>query len=573
MARRSRADMERERKEKKEKAESTQERIFSVGLYARLSVENSGKSEGKDVMSSQIECCKEYIAKHPDLSLTNMYCDDGATGTNFKRDGFIELMEDIDSGKIDCVLVRDLARFGRNHLESGILLEQYFPSVGVRFIAVQDNYDNFAKDNVGAMLPLKNIINELYAIDTSRKVSSALQTQMKQGKFRPRNLAYGYMWNETRDKVIVDETVAPFVKMIFQWKLEGLSVNAMRKQLDELKAPIPTFRKVENGVRASANGISTEKWAKTTIHDILVNPHYVGDTALGRSERAYYLGIKPHKVHDKDKWYIYPNTHPALVTREDFEAVQEILRQASELDKVKREKSKKQRAKIVNLLTGKVFCGDCGSPTYFRAKQVDYKGKKEVWTGQYDCKKYLTGNGCVSHHTRQDGLEEKILSAIKTQVKVALDYEKLLENLRDSKADKSVREKQNTLIASLKLKVNSTKQRRSRLYEDFTDGILSQEEYDFTKKSYDNDFSTYTLRLNEAIQRKKEYEEAISSDNKWISLMKSVSKAKKLTQTLVDTAIERVNIFEDGSIELVMKYTDIFLLMQHSVEEMESEVA
>ncbi|OUQ23814.1 recombinase TnpX [Flavonifractor sp. An135] len=545
--------------------------IFPTAIYARLSVENSGKSENVDVIANQIEICKSYIADRPYLSLVDTYIDNGHTGTVFDRPEFNRLMTDIKSGRIKCLVVRDLSRFGRDYIETGTYLERIFPQIGLRFIAIKENYDNFDTDgsNESLMIPLQNMINALYSKDISRKVSTALKAQMEQGTFQKRNLPYGYRWNEEHTNMVIDEETASYVRLIFQRKIEGWSMPMILDELDRLGAPNTELRKRQNGTR-TGDGCSCKGWHKSTVYGILTNPHYVGDTVLGRSMVAIYKGIKSHNVKDKDEWIVFPNTHEAIISREDFQKVQDIMNAASEARQTKMQKSEEIRATLINLFDGKIFCADCGKRMYFHRKKVD-KRKDGGWYAFYECSTYVGRRyeHCTAHYIRQDRLERDVLAAIQLQVKAALDYDKLLDKLRGSEGEKNIRDKQNTLITSLNLKLSGVSKKRTRLYEDFAEGILDEEEYTFAKKSYDEQFADLSRCLDEAVQRRSKFNEAMSVDNKWITLMKSVSTATQLSQELVDESVELVKIHEDGAVELVMKYGDIYALTIQSIKEVQ----
>ena len=545
--------------------------IFPTAIYARLSVENSGKSENVDVIANQIEICKSYIADRPYLSLVDTYIDNGHTGTVFDRPEFNRLMNDIKSGRIKCLVVRDLSRFGRDYIETGTYLERIFPQIGLRFIAIKENYDNFDTDgsNESLMIPLQNMINALYSKDISRKVSTALKAQMEQGTFQKRNLPYGYRWNEEHTNMVIDEETASYVRLIFQRKIEGCSMPMILDELDRLGAPNTELRKRQNGTR-TGDGCSCKGWHKSTVYGILTNPHYVGDTVLGRSMVAIYKGIKSHNVKDKDEWIVFPNTHQAIISREDFQKVQDIMNAASVARQTKMQKSVEIRATLINLFDGKIFCADCGKRMYFHRKKVD-KRTDGGWYAFYECSTYVGRRyeHCTAHYIRQDRLERDVLAAIQLQVKAALDYDKLLDKLRGSEGEKNIRDKQNALITSLNLKLSGVSKKRTRLYEDFAEGILDEEEYTFAKKSYDEQFADLSRRLDEAVQRRSKFNEAMSVDNKWITLMKSVSTATQLSQELVDESVEMVKIHEDGAVELVMKYGDIYALTIQSIKEVQ----
>lgn len=550
--------------------ESVSSEVFSTAIYARLSVENSGKSEKVDVIANQIEICKSYIAERPYLNLIDTYVDNGRTGTVFDRPEFNRLMNDIRTGRIKCLVVRDLSRFGRDYIETGTYLERIFPQIGLRFIAIKEHYDNFDTDgsNESLMIPLQNMINALYSKDISRKVSTALKAQMEQGTFQKRNLPYGYRWNEDHTNMVIDEETAPYVRLMFQWKIEGWSIPMILNELDRLGAPNTELRKRQNGTR-KGDGCSCKGWYSSTLYGILSNPHYVGDTVLGRSMKAIYKGIKSHNVKDKDKWIVFPNTHEALISREDFQKVREMRNAAARTRVEKMERTEEIRATLINLFEDKIVCADCGKKLYFHRKRVD-KRKDGAWYAFYECSSSVKrGNLCTLHYTRQDKLEADVLAAIQLQVKAALNYDKLLAKLRNSEGERSIRDQQNALITSLNLKLSGISKKRTRLYEDFTEGILDEEEYVFAKKAYDEQYANLSRRLDEAVQRKVKFAEAMSEDNKWLTLMKSVSGATMLSQELVDESVELVKVHEDGSIELVMKYGDIYALTVQSIKEVQ----
>ena len=551
--------------------EAAPAQIFPTAIYARLSVENSGKSEKVDVITNQIEICKSYIEDRPYLALVDTYIDNGRTGTVFDRPEFNRLMNDIKSGRIKCLVVRDLSRFGRDYIETGTYLERIFPQIGLRFISIKEVYDNFDNDgsNESLMIPLQNMINALYSKDISRKVSTALKAQMEQGTFRKRNLPYGYKWNEEHSNMVIDEDSAKFVRLMFEWKIEGWSIPSILDALDRMGAPNPEARKREVGTRDGDPSNHTG-WYSSTLYCILTNPHYVGDTVLGRSMKAIYKNIPSHNVKDKDEWIVFPDTHEAIVSREDFQKVQDIMNAASEARQTKMQKSEEIRATLVNLFEGKIVCADCGRKMYFHRKRID-KDKRGRWYAYYECSTSVSRRyeHCTSHYTRQDKLEADVLAAIQLQVKAALNYDKLLGKLRGSEGEKSIRDKLNATITSLNLKLGGVSKKRTRLYEDFAEGLLDEEEYTFAKKSYDEQYADLSRRLDEAVERRSKFSEAMSVDNKWITLMKSVSTAEQLSQDLVDESVELVKVHDDGSVELVMKYGDIYALTLQSIKEVQ----
>ncbi|WP_249030230.1 recombinase family protein [Tannockella kyphosi] len=534
---------------------------FPTAIYARLSAENSGKGTDRDIIANQIEVCKSYIGENPHLDLMDIYTDDGYTGTKFDRPAFNRLMDDVKSGKIKCIVVRDLSRFGRDYIETGTYMERIFPTLGLRFIAVNERYDSFETDhtNEALMIPLQNMINTLYAKDISRKISASHRTRILSRDFKKNMIPYGYKLDETRYEVSIDEVAAHYVRFIFNWKIEGKSIKQMIVMLEEMNAPNPHIRKIQTGLR----GGQVENfggWHYSTIQNMLCNHGYLGHTVFGKTEIALYKGINRKEYREPDNWVILENTHEPIISEDVFNKVQEIRKLGAEKKQESIKRTEKKRAKLIDLFKGKIFCSDCGK-TLSYIRMVDGNN----FGAYYTCPTYARKKVCTKHSVNYLIVNATVLKVIQTQVKVALDYEVLLNKIKHSESDKSIRDKQNANISSLNLKINGISRKRSRLYEDYAEGVLDEEEYTFVKQSYDDDYNSLKMLLDEALQRRSKFNEAMSSDNKWISLMKSVSSAKILTQSLVDEVIEKVSVLEDGTLDIAMKYFDVFSLMQNTV--------
>ena len=503
-----------------------------------------------------------YIKERPFLQLVKIYQDNGYTGTTMSRPAFQEMWEDIKSGIIKAVVVRDLSRYSRNYIETGTHLEKIFPKYDVRFISVKEDFDNYTVEGTSEslMIPLQSLINDFYSKDISRKVEAALHTQMENGEFKWRQLPYGYKWNDDHTNIVPDEETAPFVRDIFRWKLEGKSVLTISDLLDEAGAPL------------YQNGKHNEQkvWVHSSLFQLLRNPAYVGDRVFGVTHSAIYKGIKKEKQ-PEEKWYVIPDAHEAIVDRDTYYAVQQIMNKAADKRAESMKRTAKDRAKLVDLFRGKVFCADCGKKLYFHKHVMDVK--EPYWYGDYECSTYVSKKRrlCTPHIVRQCVFNDTVLQAIRMQVKTAMDYEVLLEKLKNTDAEKSVRDRVNALILSVQQRMRGLQSKRTRLYEDYTEGILDEEEYAFAKESYDKEYEVLNRQLDELIVRRTEYQEAMCSDNKWITLMKSVRNCRKLTQELVDTVIEKVLVYEDRSLEVVFKYQDVYEVMMKYTDEIQKE--
>ena len=538
-----------------------------TAIYARLSVENSGKDDDGNSLQNQIAVCEDYLGGCPHLRLTEVYSDNGRTGTVFDRPAWNRLMDDVRTGKIQCIVVRDLSRFGRDYVETGSYLEKIFPALGTRFISVKENFDNFTCGNAMESLSvsLQNLVNAMYSRDISKKVSTALRAQMETGKFRNRNLPYGYLWNGDKTAYVVDEEAAAVVRQIFEWKLREVSVYTIVERLKAGGIESPERHKRRAGSRNGGN-IQGEGWCPSTIRGILQNRAYIGEMVCGKSETALYKGLKKH-VTETDKWIVVPDAHPPIVSVSDFEAVERQMREDSAHRETAMEWSADIRAGMIDLFAGKIFCGDCGKRMYYKRQRIQCKGV--VFRGVYDCSTHMRrGHGtCFKHAMRQDALNEKVFNAIRDQLQVALDYEKLLLAMRGGDREASVREKHKAAVASVKLRLNALKKKRAGLYESYAEGILNEEEYAFAKQTYEEQYEALNRLLDEAVERRERFLASISPDNKWLTMMRGVAGMTGLTQELVDAIIEKVLVYGEGRIEVVLNYNDVFYTMLECVEQ------
>ncbi len=543
-------------------AVQTGQEILPTAIYARLSVENSGKDDGGAAIENQIEICKEYIKECQELQLIKVYEDNGWTGTVMHRPAFDELMEEVRKGVIKAIVVRDLSRFGRNYIETGTYLEKIFPRLDVRFISVKERFDTFKVDrsNESLMVPLQNLINDLYSKDISRKVEAALHVQMEEGTFKWRLLPYGYRWDKEHKNIIPDEVTAPVVRDIFQWTVDGIAREKIAEKLDKLGAP--KYR--------SEDGQEQKTWNISTLYSILSNPAYIGRRVYGRTHSAIYQGIKLKKVPEED-WYIIENAHEPLVTMETYSKVKEQMFQNSKKRQDSMKNTAKAREGLVDLFEKKIFCADCGYRMYFHRHQMDCKDKR--WFAEYYCsssqiRKHL---GCSYHYIVQDSLHEKVLAALQAHIEVALDYETVIRKYKGSKADKDIQKRIDSRIQETSRKHKVLQAKKTGLYEDFTERILDEAEYSYAKETYGREYELLNKQLEELIAKRTEYREMVSPENKWIRTMKSIRETKRLSQELVDKAIERVLVYEGGDIEIVMKYQDVFELTRDYVMEIQGE--
>ena len=529
-----------------------------TGIYVRLSIENSGKDDDGDSIENQTSICKEYVEEHPDLKLYDIYEDNGKKGTNFDRPEFNRLMDDIRAGKVKCVLVKDLSRFGRDYIEAGEYLEKIFPFLGVRFISITDGYDSLtAGDAEGAlMIPLKNMINDVYAKDISRKIITSFRARQEKGEYLPAFPPYGYVKSKTKAyRYEVDEEVAPYVRMIFEWKAAGVSHSEICKRLNDMGAVTPARRKVELGIW-HAEKYKHTIWHGRTIIDIMKNATYTGTLVYGRMPKSLYQGIKCHRA-KPDEWRCIPDAHEAIVSQELFDKVQKIFDERSERMQKKWAESKQVRDKIVNLFVKRIYCGDCGKRMRFVKGNNALRDKNFYYTN-YVCGGYLDSGyrNCTRHSIRYQDVVDAVFAAMQVQMEYALNQEKMMQKLRGTAKEHNLIDqyvaKVNYLTQELK-KVNS---RREGLFESFAEGILDEADYQYAKKSYDEEYASLEKQLSEAKSRKKELDGVLTANNEWLQAMHKVEDATELDQDLVNALVKKVLIYEDNRVEVEFKFRD-----------------
>ena len=344
------------RRVKSDEARVSKENVnsFQTAIYTRISRDK--KEKPSDSIENQIALCESYIKRNDGHNLVGIYKDIAKTGTNFERPDFENLMEEIRTGKVNCIIVKDLSRFGRNYTELGNFIEKIFPFLGVRFIAVNDNLDTFHMDDPNKSLEviLKNIVNETYAKDISKKVSSSHQMRLKQGGFICGVAPYGYRAKKDEDgirRLYPDENTAPIVKEIFDAYLKGLSTSGISKLLLEKRVYIATdYRKIGKAVSDSDEPIRL--WKQTTILQLLKNRAYTGTLIQGRNQKHLYE-MKPRERLSKEHWIVTENAHEAIISMDTFEKVQEKI--SEKAAPIKRSREENAAAKDDTIFRGMVY--------------------------------------------------------------------------------------------------------------------------------------------------------------------------------------------------------------------------
>ena len=551
--------------------ESVETKVFSTAIYVRLSVENSGKDDDGDSIENQTGICREYVDARPYLNLYGIYSDNGEKGWKFDRPEFTRMMDDVKAGKVDCIVVKDLSRFGRDYIETGNYLEKIFPFLGVRFISITDSYDSFTCDDAESalMVPLKNMVNDVYAKDISRKIITSFRQRQEKGDFLPGNTPYGYIKSETRQfRYEVDEKVAPYIRMLFEWKAEGVSHAEMARRLNEMGAVTPSMRKVELGIWHAEKYRHTV-WGGRTLTDILTNPVYTGALVYGRMPKSLYEGIRVHRA-PKEEWRILEGMHEPIVSQELFDRVQEIFEEHRKTIAEKYSKNEKNREGIDNRFRGRIVCGDCGKNMRFLRVQAKYR--KGMY-GIYPCGGYIDSRRarCSRHYIRASEVEDAVYAAIREQLAQAADMEETMARMKGGSGEKNRLDAFRARISRLMQEISKTNARRQGLYEDYVSGMLDEGEYQYARKEYEDRAGRLNRELDEARKEKEQFQAVFSRDNRWLRKIRMADGAAELTDEIIGELVDEVRIFEDRRVEIVFKYTEDRKKLETVLAEMEEE--
>lgn len=547
--------------------------LYLAGLYIRLSREDSGKGNPNTVENQQA-LLQEFVKNKQDIKVYQLYIDNGYSGTDFRRPSFQRMMEDAKQGKINCIVVKDLSRFGRNYLEVGDYLEKIFPFLRLRFISVTDHIDTCGKSENTRIsspdeieVPLKNIVNEVYAKDISRKVGSAIEIKKREGKCGGGVAPYGYRKSETKKGSFeVDEETAEVVRYIFELRSQGWGYCSIVKDLNERGIKSPSAYRLEKGI------IKNQKWKdviwkRYAIEDMLRDQVYLGKMVRGKTYSALHRGEKRHRV-PREEWIVVSGTHEPIVSQELYDKVQAVNEERAQKHEENLQKNRLKAAQNPegqnrhNAWKGRLFCGDCGI-TMGCTAQAD-------GSFRYYCPNYKENGslGCRKKYIQSRKLEKAVLEAVRTHLDLFVESREMARMW-----DKELEKKQAAVLQEISQameKENQNRQKLSNLYFDYKENLLTLQEFLSLKKKYQE-----TLSECEKIRKEKEalLDEIKGQQGESKELSDIASRfadERKITQAMVDCLIERVEIFGDGRIQVIFRYADQFEEAIRKREEIEA---
>lgn len=520
-------------------------KVYRTAIYARLSKDDGDKAESNSIVS-QKAMCEEYICKHSDLELVEAFVDDGYSGVDFNRPGFHKLEEALRSGRIEAVVCKDLSRFSRNYIEGGRYLEKIFPQLGIRFIAINDGYDTLTGNpqSDSFVIPFKNLINDSYCKDISVKIRTNLDVKRRRGEYVGAYTPYGYQKApHNRNQLIVDEYAGGIVRQIFSMYKDGSSINRIAEKLNSMGVLSPMEYKISTGINYSCTFRTNEyaKWSYTAVHRILTNEVYIGVLAQGKRGTPNY---KVHIVQDKDEseWVKVEDAHEALVTYEDFMSVKRMLG---------RDTRSAGEDSEENLLSGFLFCGDCGQP--MTRKVVPSKNKKYYY---YVCSTNKRHEGCTTHSISAKEVMNTVTHAIKQQIGNVLELSQTLACIEKLPSMDRIMFNYKEQMEKLSEEIMHCKKMKLRIYEDLTRGVIDKKEYAEFREQYTLRIQEKSTALERVRRESKDASVSGQAEKVWVALFREHENIGELSRRVLMALVDKILIYEGHVVEVVFQYGD-----------------
>ena len=528
-----------------------------MGGYIRLSREDLQKiNRGLDDSNSvknQRDILNDFHHNHvEEFESYTEYVDDGHTGTDTERESFQRLLGDVMSGKITCVVVKDLSRFARNYSDAGSLIDNLFVQMGVRFISLAEGVDSYKNpDSVNSIIvPITNVMNDQYCYQTSKKIRQVFDYKRRNGQYIGSFAPYGYI-KDPKDKhqLIVDADAAEIVKRVYSMLMQGSSKRAIALYLNEHGVPSPTAYRRMKGLPVSSAVADDPMWSARMIHEMLTNPIYTGDLVQGRRR------VKSYKVHQieavpEEEWVRVPDTHEAIITHETFDKVQALLL---------RDTRTSPKGREVHLFSGFLKCADCG-----KSITRSQSGKKIY----YACSTYKNRSrtACSMHSIKHNRLEAAVLFAIQYQVNTAVSYSELIARINSAPLKKSQSHRLNDQIAAKEKELTRITRYKQSLYQDWKDGEITQQEYRDMKADYERQAADLADVLARLTAERAELANGVDKEHPALVAFAKYQSIETLTREILTDLVDHIKVYENGNISVHFKFADEFRKIAEYIE-------
>ena len=516
---------------------------YRAAAYVRLSVEDSGKP-GADTIEGQKHLLLRFIEDDPTLTLYGLFCDNGRTGTDFDRPQFEKMMEEVRKGHIDCIVVKDLSRFGRNYKETGNYLERIFPFLGVRFIAVNDGFDTLTAQRGadGYLVPLKNLINEVYSKDISRKSGSALAAKQKNGDFIGAWAPYGYRKQpDNPHKLEPDEATAPVVRQIFRWRAGGMGITQIARRLNDSGVPSPSAYLYNTGVCKTEkyNGVS---WYVQTVKNLLSRQVYIGHMVQGRKRQSFYENRGQYKK-PQEEWIVVENTHEPLIDKETFQKVRMLVNSR-----------RHTRSRTYDfLLKGLIFCHECGYPMAV-LNRPPVSGEDRLFFVCRTYQRFTKAGVCSCHSIKEQVVTEAVLAKVREVCEAYLDPNKLQPIAADAVEKARKAENHEAEIQSIQNKIDSLTANLDKMYMDRLTGLLAEADFERIYLRVKMDRTSLEEKLKELESQK---ESPVSTEDRARELVQQFLDSAYTSRELLVSLIERVELTENKQIIIKFRFREL----------------
>ncbi len=530
---------------------------YQAALYIRLSKEDGDKEESNSV-SNQRDLIYSFLEDKGDIQVCEEKVDDGYSGVGFDRPALNSMLEDVKQGKINCIIVKDLSRFGRNYIETGRYIQQIFPFMGVRFIAINDHYDSGHMDSQAdnMLLPFKNLMNDSYSRDISIKVRSQIEVRQKRGDYTGSFPVYGYFRDQERKgKLVIDPVAAEVVRDIFDMRIKGCNNRRIADYLNEHGIPSPMEYKMLLHWRytTSFKLKPQAKWSSMAVERILKNEIYTGVMVQGKEKTLNYKVKKRIKV-SKEDWIRVEHTHEAIIAKEDFAVVQK---------RMLRDTRTAPGGTKLHLFSGFLRCGGCGG-NMVRKKIRSAKGEYCY----YICSSNKNDTSvCSSHRIREDGLSRAVLEMLRTHLFLIITMDELKEMigklpLQEREAQRRCRqleERRKELTRYQKLKIS--------VYEDYKEALLTKREYLEMKEDYEGS----CRQMEKAIETLEREVCSLVKESRphspWIERLKERGTISELDRGLLAMTVEEIIVMDSEHIQVHFQYRDEFQIVRQAMKE------
>lgn len=506
---------------------------YEVGVYCRLSRDDNNGNQESMSIANQRQMLMNYV-KEKGWTLRETYIDDGFSGTNFDRPDFQRMIADAKMGKIDCVITKDMSRLGRNYLKTGYYTEEFFPSYGIRFIAVSDNVDTMLENN--DILPFQNILNEWYPKDISKKVRQVKKSCAQQGKFIGSHAPYGYQKSlDDKYKLVVDEYAATIVRRIFSEFCGGDSARLIGERLTQERVDSPRFYSANKHAGQKPKVNETNNWCSPTIFQILKNPVYIGNMVQGKRQVVSFKTKKRQEV-DPANWIVVQNTHEAIISQKTWDDVQEKL--SNNRHHVRR--TKENGDKTFGLFSSALFCADCGS-------RLAYQSKPKA--GAYRCSRYNNGGktACSTHYIMENVLEEFVLNDIQQYARLATADRTELEG----RLTRALNHSQDVELRQIELQKQKIEHRQAEvsnalknLFEDKCRGALTEAVFCSLADGYAKEQNDLSIQQQAIYEQLSVHRDAKEKATQWLSRVQGCLEINSLSRDVVMELIDNIIIGE-----------------------------